>query len=425
MNLSKSNRKRLQKNIAKIIGRGYGEFWRTKKRYVVVKGSRGSKKSCTTAIKLAYKMMAFAKRGLFPSVLVIRRYAVTHKDSTFAQLQWAFQILGVSHLWKCTTNPMQMTYKPTGQKILFRGLDEPQKITSITVKKGNLCWVWFEEAFQIENEADFDKIDLSIRGILPEGLYKQIILTLNPWNDGHWIKARFFDKQDDDVLAITRNYDCNEWLGPDDIAVFEKMRIQNPKRYEVEGKGNWGHAVGLIYENWKVEDFDVDSLLRKRNDNYEPLYRRINGLDFGMNDPTVFVAMLADEKNYKIYIYDEFSGSGLGIKEIRNEIAHHGFLNETIYADNEPRTIFELKRLGVSGIVGVGEKTVVPDIRKLQDYEIIIHPLCHEAEIAFLNYAWKTDKNGKPTETPIHEYSHFPDAVRYGAKKLQHRGFSF
>ena len=412
-------------NISKIIGKGYKSFWNSKKRYVVIKGSRGSKKSTTTSIKLIYNLMKCATKGLYPSVLVIRRYGVTNKDSTYAQLQWAIDHLQVSHLFKCTTSPMQMVYKPTGQKILFRGLDEPQKITSITVKKGNICWVWFEEAYQIENESDFDKIDLSIRGIIPDGLYKQLILTLNPWNDGHWIKARFFDKQDDDVLAITRNYDCNEFLGLDDLAVFEKMRIQNPKRYEVEGKGNWGHAVGLIYENWKVQDFDVDALLRKRNDDYEPLYRRINGLDFGMNDPTVFVAMLADEKNYKIYIYDEFSGSGLGNKEIKNEIAHHGFLNETIYADNEPRTIFELRRLGVSGIVGVGEKDVVPDIRKLQDYEFIIHPRCEETQKALMNYSWKTDKNGKATETPVHEFSHIPDAIRYGACKLQHRGFSF
>lgn len=244
-------------NISKIIGKGYKSFWNSKKRYVIIKGSRGSKKSTTTSIKLIYNLMKAATKGLYPSVLVIRRYGVTNKDSTFAQLQWAIDKLQVSHLFKCTTNPMQMVYKPTGQKILFRGLDEPQKITSITVKKGNICWVWFEEAYQIENESDFDKIDLSIRGIIPDGLYKQLILTLNPWNDGHWIKARFFDKQDDDVLAITRNYDCNEFLGLDDLAVFEKMKKTNPKRYEVEGLGNWGHSEGLIYDNWKVEDLPI------------------------------------------------------------------------------------------------------------------------------------------------------------------------
>lgn len=412
-------------NISKIIGKGYKGFWNTKKRYVIIKGSRGSKKSTTTSIKLIYNLMKYATKGLYPSILVIRRYGVTNKDSTYAQLQWAIDKLQVSHLFKFTTSPMQMVYKPTGQKILFRGLDEPQKITSITVKKGNICWVWFEEAYQIENESDFDKIDLSIRGILPDGLYKQIILTLNPWNDGHWIKARFFDKQDDDVLAITRNYDCNEFLGLDDLAVFEKMKKTNPKRYEVEGLGQWGHSEGLIYNNWKVEDFDIDALLRKRNEDYGPYYKSINGLDFGYNDPTAFVAMLADEKKYKIYIYDEFSQSGMGNKKIRDEISRRGFASETIYADNEPRTISELKLLGISGIVGVGEKNVVPDIRKLQDYEFIIHPRCEETQKAFINYSWKTDKNGKSTETPVHEFSHIPDAIRYGACKLQHRGFSF
>ena len=289
-------------NISKIIGKGYKAFWKSKKRYVVIKGSRGSKKSTTTSIKLIYNLMKCATKGLYPSVLVIRRYGVTNKDSTYAQLQWAIDNF---YLFKYTS-PMQMVYKPTGQKILFRGLDEPQKITSITVKKGNICWVWFEEAYQIENESDFDKIDLSIRGIIPDGLFKQIILTLNPWNDGHWIKARFFDNQDDDVLAITRNYDCNEFLGLDDLAVFMKKIIQNAKLL--------GSLKVIQLER---EDFDIDALLRKRNEDYGPYYRRINGLDFGYNDPTAFVAMLADERKYKIYIYDDFSKSGMGNKKIR------------------------------------------------------------------------------------------------------------
>lgn len=413
-------------NIANLVGRGYREFWTCRKRYVVIKGSRGSKKSTTVALRFIYYMMKFADRRLYPSLLVIRRHAVTHKDSTYAQLQWAIQRLGVERLWRCTTSPMQMVYRPTGQRILFRGLDEPQKITSITVKKGNLCWVWVEEAFQIEDEAAFDKVDLSIRGELPEGLFKQLVLTLNPWNDGHWIKQRFFDRPDDDVLAITRNYDCNEWLGKDDLAVFEKMRIQNPKRYEVEGRGNWGHAVGLIYENWKVDDFDVYSLLDKRDGDYGPYYRRINGMDFGFTDPTAFVAMLADEKKYRIYVYDEFSRAGMSNLAIRDELVRKGFRDETIWADSaEPRTISELRGLGISGIRGVEKNSVVAGIRKMQDYEIIIHPRCEETQNALRNYAWATDKNGKPTETPLHEFSHIPDAIRYGACKLQRPGVSF
>ena len=106
-----------------------------------------------------------------------------------------------------------MTYKPTGQKILFRGLDDPLKVTSITVEVGVLCWLWIEEAYEISSEADFDTLDESIRGEVPPGLFKQITLTFNPWNEHHWIKHRFFDAAPDpDILAMTTNYTCNEWL---------------------------------------------------------------------------------------------------------------------------------------------------------------------------------------------------------------------
>ena len=181
-----------------------------------------------------------------PCVLVVRRYFNTHRDSTRAQLIWAIKKLGVEHLWNIPKGEHTLTYKPSGQKILFRGLDDPQSITSITVEDGCLCWVWWEEAFQIVNEDDFNKVDLSIRGEMPEPLFKQHTLTMNPWSEKCWIKKRFFDTEADNVLAITRNYDCNEFLGEDDLAVFEDMKVNNPRRYQIEGLGNWGIAEGLM-----------------------------------------------------------------------------------------------------------------------------------------------------------------------------------
>ena len=127
------------------------------------------------------------------NAVVIRRYFNTHRDSTFAQLKWAINKLGVKALWKTTINPLELIYLPTGQKILFRGFDDPQSITSITVEVGHLCWVWIEEAFQISDEEEFNKLDLSIRGQVPEGYFKQITMTFNPWSENIWIKKRFFD----------------------------------------------------------------------------------------------------------------------------------------------------------------------------------------------------------------------------------------
>ncbi len=173
--------------LSKVIGKGYKDFWNCTKRYRVCKGGRGSKKSTTTALNIIYRMMKYPKTN----TLVIRKTFASHKDSTYAQLKWAITQLHVNHLWEYTKSPLEITYKPTGQKILFRGLDDPLKITSITVEVGYLCWCWFEEAYEITNEEDFNKIDMSIRGELPKGLFKQITITFNPWNERHWLKKDF------------------------------------------------------------------------------------------------------------------------------------------------------------------------------------------------------------------------------------------
>lgn len=181
------------------------------------------------------------------NLLVVRKTERTLKDSCFADLKWAIHRLGVDKYWKCTNNPLEITYIPTGQKVLFRGLDDPLKITSISVTKGVICWLWIEEAYEIAKESDFDMLNESIRGQIPEGLWKQVTLTLNPWNEKHWIKKRFFDVKSDDILAKTTNYMCNEFLDENDLKMFEDMRINNPERYRVAGLGEWGIEEGAIY----------------------------------------------------------------------------------------------------------------------------------------------------------------------------------
>ncbi|MCI9068766.1 MAG: PBSX family phage terminase large subunit, partial [Lachnospiraceae bacterium] len=128
--------------MSKIVGGGYGDFWHSKKRYRVLKGGKGSKKSATTALNLILRMMRYPGANL----LVVRQVMDTHRSSTFAQLCWATERLGVSRLWKRTVSPMELIYTPTGQRVLFRGFDDVLKLASTTVDKGYLCWVWIEEA---------------------------------------------------------------------------------------------------------------------------------------------------------------------------------------------------------------------------------------------------------------------------------------
>ena len=428
-----------RKNLPALIGAGYKQFWNFKGRYRVAKGGRGSKKSTTASFWFPYNMMKYYhKYNLKPNTLVIRRFYNTHRDSTFAQLKWAINRLGVSHLWKATKSPLELTYIPSGQKIMFRGLDDPQSITSITVEEGYLCWVWWEEAFQITNEDDFNKVDMSIRGEIPEPLFKQHTFTFNPWSDKIWLKRRFFDKvspstglsPEGDILAITKNYDCNEFLGDDDRLIFERMKEENPRRYSIEGLGEWGIAEGLVYENWQEMDFDYEHMKWEKDKYDNPVYRDLAGLDFGYtNDPTAFIALLVDEKSRRIFIYDEVYKTRMKNQDIYDTLRYKGFANARICADSEdPKTIDELKDKGLNRIFGAkkGPGSVNAGIQKLQDYKIFVHPRCVNTIVELSNYIWAPDKDtGKPTNNPMDEYNHLMDALRYATEELNISNFSW
>lgn len=402
-----------------VIGKGYKSFWNFRGRYRVVKGSRASKKSKTTALWYIYHMMKYPEANL----LVVRKTFRTLKDSCFTDLKWAVHRWGVDHLWNFTLSPLEATYIPTGQKIYFRGLDDPLKVTSIAVDKGCLCWMWIEEAYEIMSESDFDMLDESIRGSTPEGLFKQITITLNPWNEHHWIKKRFFDSCDPDILALTTNYLCNEWLDKSDLAVFERMKTNNPRRYQVAGLGNWGIVEGLIYENWKEEAYSL--ITRKeaqegRKGVIRDNLKTVCGLDFGYtNDPTAFVIALFDKDSSRLYIYDEFYEKGLSNKAIAERIKELGYRKERITADSaEPKSIDELKTYGlnVKGAVK-GKDSIVHGIQWIQDLEIIIHPRCVNFLTEISNYTWDTDRFGKKLNVPIDDFNHLMDALRYAVER--------
>ena len=390
-----------------IVGRGYKTFWNFKGRYRVVKGSRASKKSKTTALWIIYNMQRYAQSN----TLVIRKTFRTLKDSCWTDLKWAVHRLGTDYLWNFTLSPLEATYIPTGQKILFRGLDDPLKVTSITVGVGVLCWMWIEEAYEIMSEEDFDMLDESIRGECPEGLWKQITLTFNPWNERHWIKHRFFDAEDPDICALTTNYLCNEWLDQADLQVFERMKIQNPRRYAVAGLGGWGIVDGLVYENWVEESFTLEQI-RKGHD-----LKTVCGLDFGYtNDPSAFVVMFIDLKSQDLWIWDEFYEKGLSNRKICSLITSMEYSKEKITADSqEPKSIDELHGMGLR-IKGAkkGKDSIKNGIQWIQELKIHVHPRCVNFLTEISNYTWDKDKFGKKLNIPIDDFNHLMDGMRYG-----------
>lgn len=407
----KINKPKISISLPKVVGKGYGTFWRFKGRYRVVKGSRASKKSKTTALWFITNIMKYPEAN----ALVIRKTFRTLKDSCFAELKWAVHRLNVDAWWEFKESPLEATYKPTGQKIYFRGLDDPLKVTSITVDVGVLCWAWLEEAYEVTKEDDFNILDESIRGEVPEGLFKQWTITFNPWNEHHFLKKRFFDAPPDpDILAMTTNYLCNEWLDEADKKMFEDMKKRNPRRYRVAGLGEWGIVDGLVYENWKEEAFNTDEI-RKR-----PGVVSAFGLDYGYtNDPSAFFCGLLDEENKQLYVFDEIYEKGLSNKRIYERITEEGYAKERITADSaEPKSNDELKGYGlrVHG-AAKGKDSIKNGIQWIQDLEIIIHPRCVNFLTEISNYTWAEDKFGNKLNEPIDDFNHLMDAMRYALEK--------
>ena len=409
--------------LPEVVGRGYKTFWNYKGRYRVCKGSRASKKSKTTALNIITRMMEYPEAN----TLIVRKVYRTLKDSCFTELKWAIHRLGVDAYWEIKESPLELTYTPTGQKIYFRGLDDPLKVTSITVSVGFLCWMWIEEAYEISKEADFDMLDESIRGAIPEetGLFKQITLTFNPWNEHHWIKRRFYDAAPDpDILALTTNYLCNEWLDAADLKVFETMRVNNPRRYRVAGLGDWGIVDGLIYENWEEKAFSTEEISRMAG------VQSAFGLDFGYtNDPTALFCGLISTEQKTIWVFDELYERALTNKKIMEKITALGYAKERIKADSaEPKSIDELREAGLSHVKAArkGKDSVNNGIQYIQNYHIIIHPRCVNFITEISNYTWDEDKFGNKINQPIDDFNHLMDAMRYGLEDvLTGPAFSF
>ncbi len=175
---------------------------RSRKRYIVMKGSAGSGKSVDTAQNYILRLMQDKGRNL----VCIRKSDITNRDSTYAELTGAiYRMFGdkAGRYWDIKQSPLTLTCRSNGNQIIFRGMnDEKQreKLKSITFQKGKLTDVWCEEATEL-TQADMEIIDDRLRGELPPGQFYQIRMTFNPVNKNHWIKKVFFDISDDNVLT--------------------------------------------------------------------------------------------------------------------------------------------------------------------------------------------------------------------------------
>ena len=400
-------------NLPKMVSKAYAPLFTINKRYIVYKGSRGSGKSEAAARKAILDIVTKP----YVNWLILRRYANTNRQSTFTLLQKVATQLGVSGLFQFNSSLPEITYKPTGQKILFRGADKPLSITSISVETGNLCRLWVEESYQLESEEAFDVVDESMRGVIddPNGFY-QTILTFNPWNERHWLKRRFFDEdtREPNSLAFTTTYRDNPFLDDAYVSRLLEMKIRNPRRARVAVDGEWGVAEGLVFENFVVEQFDLAKVLKGS--------MIVHGLDFGFtHDPTAFVEAAVNTKTRDIYIFNELYQTGMLTPHIQKWLVSNGYQNTEIYADAaEPRLIAELKANGVRRIRKSRKikGSIMYGIEYIQGFKVHILPKCNHAIDEFNSYAFSQDKNGDWLNKPIDKDNHLIDALRYAIEPL-------
>ncbi|MEG2651732.1 MAG: terminase large subunit, partial [Eubacterium sp.] len=231
------------------------------------------------------------------------------------------------------------------------------------------------------------------------------------------LKGRFFDEaeNDPDILALTTNYTCNEWLDAADLKVFETMKRNNPRRYAVAGLGGWGIVDGLVYENWREEAFSLDAVLAQGT------VKSAFGLDFGYtNDPSALFAAMVDLGAKRIYVFDEMYGKGMSNARIAEKITAMGFSKERITADSaEPKSIDEIHSLGIHRIRSAkkGKDSIMNGIQFIQGFEIIIHPRCVNFITEIGNYTWDKDKFGNKINRPIDDFNHLMDAMRYAMEQ--------
>ena len=405
-----------------IVGRGYASFWKTKKRYRVLKGGRGSKKSVTTALWFIYNIIKYPQAN----AVVVRKTFNTHKDSTFAQLKWAAKRLGVFDKWRFTLSPLECTYIATGQKILFRGFDDPLKLTSITVDTGALCWAWIEEAYELDSADDFDTFDESIRGEMPDGLWKQVTLTYNPWVNSHWTKERYWDNEYPDTFRLTTTFKCNEWLDDADRKKIEDLEFTNPDRYKVVGLGEYGIPGGTYFDEFRTDIHVVEPFVIPDH------WRRYTTKDYGLDMLANY--WIAVDTHNKTYVYKELHKSDLIISDAAKEI-HRVNGDDDIYEKFGPPDLWNRRQetgKSAAEIFGDnGEWLVKSNNNRIQGWynlkewlkpyedeqgimtaSLVIFNNCVNL-IRCLPQLQRDEKDPNDVATEPHELTHAPDAIRY------------
>ncbi|MBN5984720.1 PBSX family phage terminase large subunit [Clostridioides difficile] len=354
--------------------------------------------------------------------LIVRNVQSTLKRSCLNEITKAISNFKLNEYFQVNKTDMIITCKLNNKQILFCGLDDVEKVKSITPIDGVITDIWVEEATETDYKA-VKQLDKRLRG--KSKVVKRLTLSFNPILKDHWLYTEYFDIWEDDkqyvekdnVSILKTTYKDNKFLAEDDIKALENE--SDKYYYEVYTLGNWGVLGAVIFKNWRVEDFsDIENTF----DNFR------HGIDWGFaDDPFAYVKSHYDKMRRKLYICDEIEAVGLLNREAAPLVSKKANRDLVICDNASPKDVAEFSDLRVNAVSArKGAGSIEYGIKFLQGLEIIIHPRCQNFKNEINKYKYKEDKNGNILPIAVDKDNHLIDALRYSLENdMEYGGISF
>lgn len=373
-------------------------------RYQIYYGGSSSGKS----VSLAQRAVLDVFNG-DRNYLIVRNVQNTLRRSTWNEVMKAINSFKLGPYFQDNKTDLTITCILNNKQILFAGLDDPEKIKSITPIDGVVTDIWVEEATECEYAA-IKQLDKRLRGI--SKVKKRLTLSFNPILQEHWIYKEYFNiwednkqyVEKDDTSILKTTYRDNRFLTEDDIEALENET--DSYYYEVYTLGNWGVLGAVIFKNWIVEDLtDIE-------ENFDNYY---NGVDWGFaNDPYAFIRVHFDKSRKRLYVCDEIYETELS-NEASADLIRPIVNRELVTCDSaEPKSVNDYVTYRINAeSAKKGPGSIEHGIKFLQDLEVIISPKCQNTKNEFSKYKFKEDKNGNVLPRPVDKDNHLIDALRY------------
>lgn len=375
-------------------------------------GGRGSLKSSTVSIIVPLLLVGNPDTH----ALVLRKVANTIRDSVYAQYIWAIGELGMAAYWEAKVSPMELIYKPTGQKIMFRGADDPMKIKSIKVPFGYIAVTHFEEKDQFAGRAEIRNI---LQSTMRGGSVFWNFESYNPpISRDNWANKDSLEERADRLCHKSTYLQAPpEWLGKQFIDEAEHLKETDERAYQHEYLGIPVGTGGNVFDKLELREITDEEVK-----SFDRIYQ---GVDFGwFPDPFAFIRLHYDRARETIYLLDEIYQNKLSNKQSAGMIKAKGYTDSYIICDSaEPKSVADFRAMGLPAKAAVkGPDSVAYGMKWLQRRKIVIdRRRTPHAYDEFVNYEYDRDKDGDFISGYPDEKNHLIDALRYAVEPISRR----